>query len=144
MKKNEKYYTPEIESFHVGFEYEEFNREALAEEGIWYKEICTSYLDGISDLLRNRRIRVKYLDEADIVEALKAQLYPTEADTGNHNKMFVFGRTQQHSIIFNPKSCRCVITLRDDIRKEDYTAFVGTIRNLSELRLIQKMVGIKK
>ncbi|TXG79215.1 MAG: hypothetical protein E6R13_10255 [Spirochaetes bacterium] len=58
----EKYYTPDITEFHVGFEYEEL------EQGEWRK--TTS--DG-SDIyhigkyyIKENKIRVKYLDQSDI------------------------------------------------------------------------------
>lgn len=38
MTDNEKYYTPEIEEFHVGFEYEEFCKVILDSNGEWYSD----------------------------------------------------------------------------------------------------------
>lgn len=61
----EKYYTPELEEFHVGFEYE----VQSIENAHWGKVICSSgfgaFDDDINDL-EEERIRVKYLDKADI------------------------------------------------------------------------------
>ena len=73
----EKYYTPEIEEFHVGFEYEALWSEGYAgNESGWNK--CTvrptTDLEHIYDVLSNEilqndidALRVKYLDEEDIL-----------------------------------------------------------------------------
>ena len=65
----EKYYTPKIEEFYVGFEYEEL-KAPLHPLGIWDYEYIkfVSELDNVADNLEHNfnYIRVKYLDVDDI------------------------------------------------------------------------------
>lgn len=69
MEKENKYYTPEIEEFYSGFEYEHLERN-----GTWKKvdEFSNEYdyednphYEVIKDIEKNK-IRVKYLDKEDI------------------------------------------------------------------------------
>ena len=77
-----KYYTPKVEEFHVGFEIEVYNQSTSS----WYKKVCTIEsiqedilsvygaagmdwtLDGEDENHPSCRTRVKYLDKADIEE----------------------------------------------------------------------------
>lgn len=64
----EKYYTPAIEEFHVGFEYEINMHFRMAEESKWYSAIITKDNWGANMDIINvlARARVKYLDREDI------------------------------------------------------------------------------
>lgn len=92
MEENKLYYVPDIESFHVGFRYEDFYREgkihpdALYEQSkkaniipMLYSEPCESWhkkeLDWTVDTLSNimykiqkQLVRCKFLDKEDIIE----------------------------------------------------------------------------
>lgn len=59
MIEENKYYTPQIEEFHVGFEY-----ELKADDGGW----CYSNVpqEIVSRCINDNRCRVKYLDKEDI------------------------------------------------------------------------------
>lgn len=65
----DKYYTPTIEEFHIGFEYE-FRKE----NEDWYNNesdevICDFKNDApivLREDIKNKRVRVKYLDREDI------------------------------------------------------------------------------
>lgn len=67
-----KYYTPEIEEFCVGFEYERFiPKSNHTEEECWEKvTMSLNYLtlDEIEYEIIEKEIRVKYLDEQDILD----------------------------------------------------------------------------
>ena len=54
----EKYYTPSIEEFFVGFEYEFYNQ-------CWHDTICDANTDFIEIYSNKDRFRVKYLDSRD-------------------------------------------------------------------------------
>lgn len=63
-----KYYTPTIEEFHVGFEY-----ELLGNSGNWYKnnfgDANGEYWNELSECywdITHNKLRVKYLDQSDI------------------------------------------------------------------------------
>lgn len=68
--KEEKYYTPDLEEFYFGFEYEHKNP---TQDNIWKKEIVDSDMLGIVYSTYEEtpedypnEIRVKYLDQEDI------------------------------------------------------------------------------
>lgn len=52
--------------------------------------------------------------------------------------------TKSHSIIYNYRTHRMVITMWDNERKEDYGAFIGICKNISDFRKILTMIGVKK
>ena len=80
MEGKEKYYTPIIEEFHVGFEYEVLEKAQtdshyswsttfpLLSEDTWYKFTYPDPFLGyrVDKLLEKRGVRVKYLDREDI------------------------------------------------------------------------------
>lgn len=137
-----KYYTPTIEDFHVGFEYEIFEDFDILPEKIWHKQVYGEdgndpesmdfVLMGYMD-----KFRVKYLDREDI-ESM-GWYFKSKTDGGLD---YLWSNNHIHSIIFDPITKRCVITIRDEDRKEDYTAFVGTIKNKSELKKIMQQTNI--
>src|SRR5690606_29619740 len=65
-----KYYTPEIEEFYVGFEYERFiPKSNSTEEECWEKlSMSINYLslEELDNEIIEKEIRVKYLDKEDI------------------------------------------------------------------------------
>ena len=63
-----KYYTPEIEEFHVGFEYE-CESTRYPDKNNWHPEVFymnNSHIDMIGSHLGKKNVRVKYLDKEDI------------------------------------------------------------------------------
>ena len=67
--KKEKYYTPDIEEFHVGFEYEQEDINEGGSSLSWYKHKIGSGSD-IDGVFRGEELgcsfQVKYLDKEDI------------------------------------------------------------------------------
>ena len=66
-----KYYTPTIDEFHVGFEYEFLNGDTWEKDEITTKdfsnELAGEYENWFDEILKGiRNVRVKYLDEEDI------------------------------------------------------------------------------
>lgn len=64
-----KYYTPEIEEFHVGFKYQSLRGSKKSWENFYIESACTLYLimEAIDKkLLSLEDFRVKYLDDKDI------------------------------------------------------------------------------
>ncbi|MEE9379620.1 MAG: hypothetical protein V3V33_16465 [Candidatus Lokiarchaeia archaeon] len=132
-----KYYTPEIEEFHVGFEYEVAINDS--EEGIkWIVLICNEgQVIPEINLDKGKYVRVKYLDREDI-ESLGWKYQPDR----DNIELFYDNKTRKHSIIHNTINNWVIVTLRNEERKEDYTVFVGTIKNKSELKRLLKQLGI--
>ncbi len=51
-------------------------------------------------------------------------------------------KTEKHSIIYDYKKHRMVITMRDEVRQDDYSAFIGHIFHHSQFRSVCRMVGM--
>jgi hypothetical protein len=132
--ESEKYYTPEIEEFCIGFEYE---REDYGEEDVWKKEIL-DFEYGWLEISQNfhKDKRVKYLDQEDI-ESLGFKLDPIRSYFNYRNSFSLINEPYKLSLdhIYNENR----VILR--AHKVDYptkTLFEGTIKNLSELRKLLK------
>ena len=130
----EKYYTPDITEFHVGFEFEEFEQEQ------WVK--ATS--DG-SDIyhidryqIKDNKIRVKYLDQSDI-ESLGWSF--EKKHPGLEQLQFtkdLGGPLDDLCLEYDLESHYLRISWYGD---GDVTRFSGTIKNKSELnKLMQQLI----
>ena len=144
-----KYYTPTIEDFHVGFEYEEI--EVLYTDKGWYKTKENHWVKQIydpSDYLQayylNERlkrklfnsVRVKYLDKEDIESfgfSYKDERYYI------HEKYKMGGSDIMINYISSKQELR--ITMIPYMRS-DYYLFKGTIKNKSELKTLLKQLRI--
>lgn len=147
-----KYYTPEISEFHVGFECEIHIRkkedDALSDE---WKPITIGEngrlpeMNLISNFIKNppmiqdsmKLFRVKYLDKKDI-ESLGWKF----KDKINSQVDYYWSKDDKHSIVHTHTRNRILLTIRDDARETDYTAFVGIIKNKSELKKIMNQTLI--
>lgn len=141
-----KYYTPDISEFHVGFEYEIKNTfgdgtvKTLEQynEAKWIKQVYTlrtfPYVDRIMTGKNSQNlppaIRVKYLDKEDI-ESLQ----------------FIFEEQIVGSITFKHRLYNFIeLHLKGStviILNNGRTIFEGIIKNKSELQKVMKMLGIK-
>jgi len=158
-----KYYTPKIEEFHVGFEYEihlmsvgglvvldsqtkEINRISEPDIKVWEPTVYNNdivfgrTLDNIQQLINNNQIRVKYLDQEDI-ESLGFILKHTSIDLW-FERPGVFLRDDGYHL----KNIKLNYGTHDQRLKLvfDYTAgetqvhFEGQIKNKSELKRLLK------
>ena len=130
-----KYYTPAIEEFCVGFEYEEYTDWIEQNNGIgtWDKKITTAYenLGYIANRLRKNEIRVKLLDREDLESLGWNQI---EYDTYKLE-------TQEIYFEFNPEY-KNFIWKKNSFNNE-CILFRGAIKNKSELRKLLEQLGIK-
>jgi hypothetical protein len=134
MENNNKYYTPSIEEFHVGFEYESQNINT----GEWIKYSSKT----LSDLLLDFEVeftRVKYLDKEDI-ESL-GFIYDNELK-------FPKGKYKT-TVVEYVNDIYCLSTFDNhEIMISEYCdgvfdkLFIGTIKNKSELKRLLKQLGI--
>lgn len=153
-----KYYTPAIEEFHQGFEYEEMN-----ENGHWNELACTE-LDSweiLKDKIKSKTIRVKALDREDIESFrwLFKHFSPFEGKETSSLQRLVFSGSfetrfglEEFGMIYVPSTSHLLIwRVYDDLQVEaitdgvlviKQTLFAGTIRNKSELKRIMKMINI--
>ena len=122
-----KYYTPSIEEFHVGFEYE------ISYDGETYQSKVvddSDELHRIKTAIESLWVRVKHLDREDI-KSLGWKYVPA---TKTFELIDLAG--YEWELIFIPQ------TLSVDIDLYKGNPFSGTIRK-SELATIMRMIGIK-
>jgi hypothetical protein len=161
VTKMEKYYTPEIEEFHVGFEFE-YNKGG----NNWVKHTSGNhdFRDGIIDVgvgetddalynpfymgISERDFRVKYLDREDI-ESLgftKSEKYldpPSAYHICKDWKIPFNGGyiTPKRVMIWYQEKTKHLKVVCED-SWEQYRLFQGTIKNKSELKKLLKQLGI--
>ncbi len=156
--ENNLYYTPTIEEFHVGFEYEynSSDKKHWTTCIIDKRDMTSSNIDwcapnGIEDAfeqIETNGIRVKYLDQFDIeslgwefkseyIAYYKHKLYvhefwgPPESRTEHKERYKLFFRKGE-------------ITISNDQIYDDYEKFFqGTIKNKSELIKLMQQLNIK-
>jgi hypothetical protein len=153
---NEKYYTPDISEFHVGFECEirmdEFKHNNWKTIKVDHKidleknTISMLYvLDCLSwdyKTFRNENIRVKYLDSSDI-ESLGFELTGscfTEANAKIAELFSLYNPVvkKEYRITYNYMTK--IATIDDSI--DGNVLFKGTIENISELKKILTQVKV--
>jgi hypothetical protein len=126
-----KYYTPTIEEFYVGFQFE-YNSEIFED---WKKcdnassEDCYHAIQDISQSLETK-YRVKYLDKDDI-ESLGFK----EVEFG----IYIKDKTKYDKYTFDARSSK--VSIRNSIYNECW--FWGTIKNKSELVRLLKQLDIE-
>ena len=131
--EDKKYYIPEIEEFFIGLKYQ-INTEGGWIEFIYdeYSNIHTVYkgLNNVSftiaDKIKSNECRIKHLDADDIVGCGWVKESDTYYTLGKYELWFNDGMIMIYFI--------------DPI---DGLKFEGTIRNISELKMIMKMVGME-
>lgn len=137
-----KYYTPTIEEFYVGFEYE------ILENGIWNKEtinesndrdygntiITTPYELEVKDT----DVRVKFLDREDI-ESLGWKFKEIEKGMLSNRPIFEF---KTYLLNFDRNEHGIWLLITDEY--VEYQHFSGQVKNKSELKKLMQMLNIEK
>jgi hypothetical protein len=142
MSEN-KYYTPDIAEFHVGFEYEE-----RVGKGLWERTSITQScdLEFVEDNLEHDdgdKIRVKYLDEQDILSLGYKRPMKEQGHWVmyiNHNTIPIDGRLP--CLMFYYEIHNIIIERYHKGITESFTIFDGTVKNKSELKIILKQLEI--
>lgn len=134
-----KYYTPEIEEFHVGFEYERYNKDYEFNDG-WYPcnqppLLLSPRYNCVS--MEEATIRVKYLDREDIESEgweYVPFIHPGEMAERWYD-MFKKGQYEfTGPVVADNNICY--------IRYKGHIVFKGHIKNKSELKTLLKQLGI--
>lgn len=129
--ENNKYYTPSIDEFYVGFECE-FLLPQWEEEGWKFNYIDATYdLYVLEQLITLERVRVKYLDKEDI-ESLG---FICEVISENYLSFFKDDLWLQLTTISGITKLA--------IKDQETFLFIGTIKNINELRKLLKQLGIE-
>jgi hypothetical protein len=142
----EKYYTPDIEEFHVGFEYEMYDPY----DGSWNPSKMTtkSNLEFYRDVIED--IRVKYLDKEDIESLGWKYIKDSSLNKKRHQYYFYLDNfiliTLGGSILIKHSKSFSVpwgteIHLQAIVDFADIR-FYGTTKNKSELKRLMKQLGI--
>jgi hypothetical protein len=145
MEEN-KYYTPAIEEFHVGFEYELFEDFDTLPLKSWHRQVYGINGKDQNDFgyvsnfkLERKLIRVKYLDKEDI----EAEGFIVNKDI-HQPILYSKGEVEQRTLykkgdLFLTKwdSSMAVVILKDNEH-----LFQGFLQNKSEFRKILKMIGV--
>lgn len=140
----ETHYTPELEEFHPGFEFENQVISYCGSSVEWVKTIFgpSDSVDGLFKGLPNdwyELPRIKYLDREDI-ESLGFDLDQCTKDGCVFYKGNLIDK-EEWCLTFggrtNPKNYLSIHSL-----KNNYNSFTGTIKNKSELKKILKMLSI--
>lgn len=141
-----KYYTPTIEEFHIGFEFEKYdNRPAIYKENDfkptnWHKHtynLTSIRLSQLDTHLYNKTLRVKYLDKEDI-ESLGFRRDMIKNTLVNN---FIFYKDNISLSFDNQINDLKISVLTKSERTCDL--FVGHIKNISELKLLLKQLEIE-
>ncbi len=134
----EKYYTPSIEEFHLGFEYEELIEntwiERVLRESIMYIDNANSKFKGVAFSIEKEPVRVKYLDQEDI-ESLG---WIIEKRFNNLN-CFI---KNNYVLSLSLTNGSIMIHRKVDNIQELFTDFSGFIKNKSELIRLMKQLNI--
>lgn len=131
----EKYFTPDIEDFHIGYEFE---MKVFGDEDEWVKGICKSSIDDIcckdseGNIWINEAIRVPYLTK----EQIEAEGWKESDTLGFFDK------------IVDPKDRWFIdweeeeqfITIGDNENEVGYT---GPCKDINTFRKIIKLLNIK-
>jgi hypothetical protein len=140
-----KYYTPSIEEFYVGFEYDRegvFNGDTTWTTMIYGKEPFKVDYKVFPDFLENdlKNVRVKYLDKDDI-----------KSLGWMWNDLGVFELTKNTiDQVIEPKKITYRLIsypggrweIRPSHPSYNFGMYLGTIKNKSELKVLMKQLGI--
>ena len=159
---NNKYYTPSIEEFRVGFECESnyclINGKSSLDGGNEFIQFCFTEdnIDYMLDAYKNdaypTEFRVKYLDEKDIeslgfkedtydINHFKfIQAYCNDVKINNF-KCYNIINKYQNLFFDNSNNAIYNIIITTTIGEKNIPKFIGTIKNKSELKRILKMIG---
>lgn len=136
---NEKYYTPHISEFHVGFVYQSKNN---AKEEFETYEVEHDFDSCVyQHLIDKEEVRVKLLDREDIeAEGWKySRTIPPSYFAGYEEYTIV-----KYYILKRFTNTKMVGIYKTHAEDGNYQLFNGTIKNRSELRKVMEMAGITK
>ena len=145
---NDKYYTPSIEEFHVGFEYE-LKDEYISESQRlidWYSQIVNSVqeLESVEFEMQRNSVRVKYLDSEDI-ESLGFVFTGKSIDKWfKLDGSFDIGGWTSYKIVLHFNELDHRVFIYADDRGSEEVLFNGIIKNKSELVRLLKQLNITK
>lgn len=137
MNQENKYYTPDISEFHIGFEYEWFDDETKK----WVKEPTPEEISLEDYQGQESWYRVKYLDREDI-ESLGFRYCGSDKD-GKSFENYSKEEWYLHHYNYHPEEeVDLQVRIFHQTPKYSHKTFNGIIKNKSELERILKQLGI--
>lgn len=143
-----KHYTPDINEFHPGFQYESHGiTDSTKDKWKTYIWDFNYTKDALEYILEHGGIRVKHLDREDIegegFEFRETNKMSYWYDFKNHVENREGGyKVYSCELLHNPE--RNIVEIRMNIEADEEKMFDGVIRNISELRIILRQLGIAK
>jgi len=140
MQKN-KYYTPEIEEFHVGFEYEQASTmpSYLHWDFIVWGDDINDEFEFLISGIRDEHVRVKYLTKEDI-EWLNWK-YISTTTKASGSKILKFSKENLRMTYELSSMEMCIYVLLDPVAAKNI--YVLPTKNKSELVRVMKTLNIK-
>lgn len=135
MEEQSKYYTPEIEEFHIGFRYLDEGGSQVCDGD----DLCGYILDDYEHKPDDFYYRVKYLDRDDIEEL--GWSLTTYQHKGETRYYMMYDESMYYLILF--KGNKISIEYQDrDVLEAELDLFNGVCKNYSQLKTIMTQVGI--
>ncbi len=150
-QEESKYYTPDISSFYIGYQYETFIArwtEYMKDESFWQKKIFSEplmYGNVLSSHIKDNHIKVAYLTNEQIL----AEGWEVEGIFPNDAVVFVKGDEMNgYELLYHNKRMKITkfksIWQGDDsFKKLTDCIFNGNIPSINEFRYITKLLNIK-
>jgi hypothetical protein len=149
MKEESKYYTPQIEEFCVGFEYEQLIQGEDCFKGfeprVFTLEMFKGFAENYKDIFYQNLIRVKLLDSQDIIDCgfetsedwsfkgSEGFIKEAEDSLGNMREEYAISLMDNNTV---------TIMKYTDFTRLPNIIFRGTIKNKHELQTILKQIGV--
>jgi hypothetical protein len=149
MKEESKYYTPQIEEFCVGFEYEQLIQGEDCFKGfeprVFTLEMFKGFAENYKDIFYQNLIRVKLLDSQDIIDCgfetsedwsfkgSEGFVKEAEDSLGNMREEYAISLMDNNTV---------TIMKYTDFTRLPNIIFRGTIKNKHELQTILKQIGV--
>jgi hypothetical protein len=149
MKEESKYYTPQIEEFCVGFEYEQLIQGEDCFKGfeprVFTLEMFKGFAENYKDIFYQNLIRVKLLDSQDIIDCgfetsedwsfkgSEGFVKEAEDSLGNMREEYAISLMDNNTV---------AIMKYTDFTRLPNIIFRGTIKNKHELQTILKQIGV--
>ncbi len=152
--ENNLYYTPTIEEFHVGFEFEKYD-DRVAIYSNYPKECTTTNwhrfkydlrsirLSQLGTHLYSKTIRVKYLDQSDIESLGLNGFEITEYVEESHLEFTWFKGIELFGLLTFTDKMISFYEYNYSTREYSDCIFRGTIKNKSELIKLMQQLNIK-
>lgn len=140
-----KYYTPDLEDIHIGYECEIFEKDLYAKKE-WEKIVADAdtLASGCSECyyqdIKQIKLRTKYLDKQDIESLgwkLNGKLFEITLSNDYETFLYKLKHIKNENVI--------KITLTYTSSKENFknsVCYVGTCSSINELRTIMKLIQI--